>query len=140
MENLYIVIAVDEPLSKLTSKSVMMKNGWMIDVDYSNGEDWQERNYCESGQFYGYKEGNPVGSVSAIFKGSGKANLRYANCYKDGYVIVSLNGIEIDRAEENIGKHRVSLRYEKGDLLEIKEVNTGIIKLYYLDLMDGGEY
>ena len=125
----------------------MLRNGWNVDVDYSNGEGEENKNSqkrdCDSNKFYGYKGGYKVGSVSTIFKGSGKANLRYQNCYKTGYVTVSLNGIEIDRSS-NIdstlvpSKEIVTFQYEKGDLLEIKEFQMAIIKLHNLDLMDNG--
>ena len=95
----FFLKGVDGSLTQLTSMSVMMRNGWLVDVDYSNGEDQMEEKeeFCDFDQFYGYKEANKVGRVSAIFKGSGKANLRYANCFTTGYVTVSLNGHELDR-------------------------------------------
>ena len=123
----------------------MMRNGWMFDLDYTNGEDGNEKNEksCKLDKFYGYKGGNKVGSVSTIFKGSGKANLRYQNCYKTGYVTVSLNGVEIDRTSNIdstlvLSKEIVTFQYEKGDLLEIKEFLTAIIKLHNFDLIDNG--
>ena len=132
---------IDEPLTKLTSKSAMMRNGWNVDVDYSIGEDPHEgkEHSCKSGQFYGYKKRYGMGSVSAIFKGSGKANLKFTNCLRaDGWVTVSLNGVEIDRSEEKI--EIVSFRYEKGDFLEIQEFNAASIELYFLVLLDGGNF
>ena len=82
----FFIKGVDGNLTKLSSKSVMMRNGWIIDVEFSNGEDKDENNEisCQSKQFYGYKEGIAVGSVSTIFKGSGKANFKYENCGKRG--------------------------------------------------------
>ena len=81
--------------------------------------------------------GEIVGSVSTIFKGSGKANLKYENCGKTGHVTVSLNGLELERIRSS---HSIlSFQYHTGDLLEIKELNSTIINLYYLDLMDGGK-
>ena len=114
----------------------------MMDVEYSNGQDTYGKydEMCESDTFYGYKGGFAVGSVSAIFKGSGKANLKYKNCFKSGYVSVSLNGKEIDRNPNKLIyiDDVLSFRYEEADFLEIKEFRTAIIKLHYLHLADGG--
>ena len=117
-----------------------MSNGWNADVDYSNGEDWRKAHErsCSSDTFYGYRGGGSVGSVSAIFKGSGKGNLSYGNCYETGNVIVSLNGVEIHRSKSN-SKKEVSFQYKRGYVLKIEEHETAIIKLYSLDLQDGGK-
>ena len=127
----------------------MMRNGWNVDVDYSNGEDKNKANEMNcigiahvqlgTGTFYGYKEGDRVGSVGAIFQGEGKCILRYGNCYSNtvGYVSVYLNGVEIAKTHENDWAH---FQYRKGDFLEIKEHKTAIIKLVSLDVKDGGKY
>ena len=134
----------DAKFSRLTSKSVMEENGWKADVDYSNGEDWNKAHErdCSSDTFYGYRGGDLVGSVSATFKGSGKGVLSYGNCYKTGVVVVSLNNVEIGRSSlhktGNI-KGSITFQYRRGDTLKIEEFNTGIIKLYSLDLQEGGK-
>ena len=122
----------------------MMRNGWNVDVDYSNGEDKENENaqkqHCSSNSFYGYKVNERVGRVSTILKGSGKINLRYGNCYEDvtGRVTVSLNGMEIDKT--SLHSQWVSFQYRNGDFLEIKELKFAIIQLYQLILLDGGNY
>ena len=118
----------------------MVKNGWNADVDYSNGDDWNdahEKN-CSASSFYGYRGGDLVGSVSAIFKGSGKGILSYGNCYYTGYVLVSLNGVELGRSSSN-SKGVVTFQYRRGDVLKIEEYNTAIIKLYSFVLQDSGK-
>ena len=131
---------VDERFARLTSKAEMVRNGWNADVDYSNGEDWSKAHErsCASDTFYGYRGGDAVGSVSAIFKGSGKGTLSYGNCYETGYVMVSLNGKEIHRSTSN-SKGQASFQYRRGDVLKIEEHKTAIIKLYSLDLQEGGK-
>ena len=122
-------------LSELSSKSVMVKNGWNVDVDYSNGNDWNdvhEKN-CSVDTFYGYRGGDIVGSVSAILQGSGKGVLSYGNCYNSGYVMVSLNGVELDRSSAN-SHGFISFQYRNGDSLKIEEFDTAIIKLNKLVL------
>ena len=119
----------------------MVRNGWNADVDYSNGEDWNKAHArdCSSDTFYGYRGGKLVGSVSAIFKGSGKGTLSYGNCYKTGYVAVFLNGVEIGRSSSN-SRGLVTFQYRRGDTLRIEEHDVAIIKLYSLDLEDGGKW
>ena len=132
----------DAKFARLTSKSVMEKNGWKANVDYSNGEDWNKAHEreCSTDTFYGYRGGDLVGSVSATFKGSGKGVLSYGNCYKTGFVVVSLNNVEIGRSSSNSNiKGSITFQYRRGDTLKIEEFNTGIIKLYSLDLQEGGE-
>jgi hypothetical protein len=131
---------VDEHFAKLTSESVMVKNGWSADLDYSNGNDWNKAHErdCSTATFYGYRGGNLVGSVSANFKGSGQGTLSYGNCYKTGYVMVSMNGVEIGRSTTN-SQDLVKFQYRRGDVLKIEEFDTAIIKLYSLDLKDGGK-
>ena len=120
----------------------MMRNGWNVDVDYSNGEDRKDENvvkqHCTPDTFYGYKVGDQVGRVSTIFKGSGKIHLKYGDCYdnKNSYVMASLNGVEIDRTKFRY--HWVSFHYKKGDFLEIKELDIGIIQILQLFILDGG--
>ena len=120
----------------------MMRSGWNVDVDYSNGEDKDNENlqkqHCTSNTFYGYKVGYQVGRVSTILKGSGKIILTYGTCYDDasGHVSVSLNGIKID--ETYLNSKVISFQYRKGDFLEIKELKVAVIQLYELILLDGG--
>ena len=118
----------------------MVKNGWNADIDYSNGNDWNdahEKN-CSANTFYGYRGGDLVGSVSATFKGSGKGILSYGNCYYTGYVLVSLNSVELGRSSSN-SQGLVTFQYRNGDVLKIEEFDTAIIKLYSLVLEDGGK-
>ena len=118
----------------------MVENGWSADVDYSNGKDWNKAHEqdCSTETFYGYRGGNLVGSVSANFKGSGRGTLSYGNCYKTGYVSVSINGIEISRSTSN-SQDVVNFQYRRGDILKIEEYDTAIIKLYSLELQEGGK-
>ena len=118
----------------------MEKNGWILNVDYSNGQDWDKTHAqnCSNDTFYGYKEGSFVGNASITFEGSGKGILSYGNCYNTGYVVVFINGIELGRSYSN-SRDLITFQYLGGETLSIKEVGTGIIKLYSLDLQENGE-
>ena len=121
----------------------MIRNGWNVDVDFSNGEDREDENVktqlCTTKKFYGYKGGEQVGRIYTTLKGSGKIILWYGNCYVTGRVTVSLNGVEIDGTSKKQYTW-ISFQYRKGDFLEIKELKLAIIQLHELILLDGGSY
>ena len=52
--------------------------------------------------------------------------------------MVSLSGVEIHSSDSN-SKGQVPFEYRRGDVLKIEEYETAIIKLYSLDLQDGGK-
>ena len=134
-------MGTDEDLGKLTSKSVMLENGWEIDVDSFNEKGNDGIKYvedCSFETFYGYQSGSAVGSVSALLKRRGIGTLSYGNCLKTGYVLVSLNGIEIGRATSK-SQDLVSFQYGRGDVLKIEEFDTAIIKLYFLHVQSAGK-
>ena len=125
----------------------MMRNGWNVDVDFSNGDDpkylkdFKDEECKDSDTFYGYKEGNRVGSVSAIFKGSGKGTLKYGDCsdsYRETFSTVWLNDVQIDETVTPDGS--VHFQYNAGDFLEIKEHHDAILKIFSLDVQDGSKY
>ena len=131
----------DFGLTDLSNEATMETNGWEIDMDKSSHATERYSETCNHRTFYGYKLNHRVGKVSATFKGFGNATLNFGNCYKAGYVAVSLNGHEIAKALANINKKEVQFEYSKGDILLIEEVNIAIVKLNSLTLScNGGEY
>ena len=140
---MFSIECIDGRFTQLSSKSDMLKNGWMVDITDSNGQDrsptrdiFEEK--CKTDTFYGYNGGDEVGRVSATFKGTGKAILSYGNCFSTGYVKVSLNDSEEGRSSP-YQNDLVTIQYRKGDVLKIEEIDTAIIKLYYLVLQDCGK-
>ena len=113
----------------------MIKNGWNVDIGYSNTNDWSSEYpiNCGAQTFYGYHGDQKVGSVSTVFKGSGNATLIFGNCYKEGYVEVLLNEKQLMQANQEKYK-TLAFNYNPGDELKIREVNTAIIKLYYFGI------
>ena len=142
MYHLFEITGIDGLLSRIGNKSDMMRNGWNVDVDFSNGEDRKNKNVvkqrCALNTFYGYKEGEQVGRISTVLQGSGKIILKYGNCYDYliGNVTVSLNGVQIDST--NLDYKWLSFQYKKGDFLEIKELDIAIIQIVQLIVLDGG--
>ena len=79
---------VDVGLTNVANKQIMQANGWMIDCN-SDVFTYGSVATCR-GTFWCFKEGLPVGSVSAFFKGSGRAALRFGNCGTGGVTNVRL--------------------------------------------------
>ena len=124
----------DKRLGDLSSQSVMIKNGWIINVLSAN--DPKYKNQCGMNKtWFGYTYGYPVGSVKTTFLGNGKAVLNYGNCYYKGQVKVLLNKKQISSANGNVINKEVTFNYSKGDTLIIKEVNVAIIKLNSLEIL-----
>ena len=127
----------DSLLGELTSKNVMINNGWTVDVtDDNTNTDFDS---CDKNTFFGYKDGDQVGQVSTIFRGTGRATLVFGNCWSTGYLSVYINGTEIGRAYGNT-KASVRFSYSKGDALRIKEFNSAIIALYSFAIDGCGKF
>ena len=110
-----------------------MKNGgWKLDV--SNSNDTKYAGQCGTSTWFGFKYGYPIGSVTAILIGSGKATLNFGNCYSHGRVVVYLNQNEIGHADAFMPEKEIAFDYSKKDVLTIKEKYMAIIKLNYLNL------
>ena len=126
---------MDLSLGDISSEESMMKNGWKVDVRFSNTDDWNSEYPVNCGKqtFYGYHGDHRVGSVSATFKGQGNATLIFGNCYKTGFVEVLLNQERLGQANHEKYK-TIAFTYQRGDVLTIREVNTAIIKLYYFGI------
>ena len=133
-------VCLDFSLTDLSNKYVMEANGWDTDVQYSSSSDWNDDygRICSTETFYGYKGGAPVGTVSVIFRGEGKATLNFGNCYDKGRVVVMLNDIELAAARASRPQEQITFYYKKDDVLLVKEVFEAIVKLHSLDLECGG--
>ena len=126
---------LDDGLTNIANKNVMTANGWTVDVYYSNDtpNNWYSSN-CNSGTFYGYCYGNYIGSVTASFKGSGKATLDFGNCHTAGVTKAYLNGKEIAQASTLTMSKEVTFTYRPGYILKLDEQKHGIIQLNSLKL------
>ena len=113
----------------------MQKNGWTwsSNVIVNDVGHLGPSYYADCSRYnktwYGYANGAAIGTISAVFHGSGSAVLNYGNCYFQGQVVVSLSGKEISRVGAFVFEKEISFNYAKGDILELKEINIGIIKL-----------
>ena len=81
-----------------------------------NGDSW-----------YSYNGGARVGSMSYTFSRTGTFNLTFANCYGDGYVPVSYDGVEIGRSTSLNDTQTIEGAYENGTVLELKDMGANSV-------------
>lgn len=123
----------DKKLEDVTNRHVMQRNGWEINVQYTNTNDPHHFQSCYGNTFYGYEHGDR--SISATFAGSGKAILNYGNCYNPGGVVtVYLNNAKISSAPARTPRKLITFDYYTGDVLKFID-GHGVIKLNSLRLV-----
>ena len=113
----------------------MKEGGWIVDeaIEHDNS---YSADCGGHGTFWGYRKGWGAGFVKATFKGSGKVTLDFGSCHKGGITKVYLNDKPIANARGNHQSVLISFRYKKGDVLKIKEEQTGIMKINSFKLQD----
>eukprot|EP00929_Paragymnodinium_shiwhaense_P058995 TRINITY_DN29534_c0_g1_i1.p1 TRINITY_DN29534_c0_g1~~TRINITY_DN29534_c0_g1_i1.p1 ORF type:complete len:717 (+),score=143.63 TRINITY_DN29534_c0_g1_i1:159-2309(+) len=108
-------------LSDFSSKAVMTKGGWKVDVD--------DASY--GSVFVGWKGGMDAGALKTKFSASGTGILIFGNDHADGSsanaVKVSLSGMHLLTAKASEERF-LCFQFQKGDTLKISEV-YGKIKL-----------
>ena len=110
---------------------------------------------CGTDTWFGWREWEAVGAVSATLQGSGTATLRFGECCDNGpgvpcgpssdpsnvdpRVEVYLNQEKIAEARHWGGRNSrsVDFEYSRGDQLVIAEYHTAVIKLYELTFRCG---
>ena len=112
----------------------MQGSGWSVTGPFNGINTLGGKNKCKSSQFHAYRNGNSVGVVSKIMRGSGRARLEYGNCWDSGNVNVYLNGKKINSAPRYIQKS-VGFSFSDGDKLEVKdEDGNAVIQLIRLSI------
>ena len=104
----------------------MEKAGWIVDVDHVNNENYQKM--CGNNTFWGYGYLRD-GSISTVFKGSGKGTLIFGNCNNRGAVYVYLNRKQIGYAPPNSTDIVSHFDYKSGDKLKIQDKKSAIISI-----------
>ena len=103
-------------------------NGWTIDID--SDSDFYTKKLCSkwgTNNWYGFKQGNAIGSLSTIFNGRGHARLDFGNCWTTGTVKAYLDGIFISFAPGSTPSKTVEFHFKFGSILKITEENASII-------------
>ena len=115
----------------------MEEHGWEFHVSH-----WEKRNFmdiCGNSTWYGFYNGNAIGSIYTNFKGHGFAILRFGNCWPHNEVSVYLNGYKIEQASGNVKNKEVHFDFSPGDQLKVTE-DGAIIKLHSLILTCNCKY
>ena len=126
---------IDYALQNVRNQKEMKEGGWIVDEAMEHDKSFSA-NCGGHGTFWGYKKGWAAGFVEATFKGSGRGTLDFGSCYKGGITKVYLNGRPIAHARGNHQSAIVSFKYKRGDVLKVKEEQTGIMKINSFKLDD----
>ena len=111
-------------LSNLVSSNDFNPDAW--DTDFTHGV-WDEPLHtCTN--WYGYKRGDPIGTMKITLNGMGHGTLEFGNCWNTGVVKVYLDGSEIEAAGPGEFKV-VSFEYNDSSVLKISEFNMAIIQI-----------
>ena len=126
---------VDYALQNVRNQKEMKEGGWIVDEAMEHDNSYSA-NCGGHGTFWGYKKGWGAGFVEATFKGSGRGTLDFGSCFKGGITKVYLNDRPIANARGNHQSATISFEYKRGDVLKIKEEQTGIMKINSFKLED----
>ena len=114
----------------------MKDGGWNVD-EVPHHDNIFAANCGGQKTFWGYKKGWAAGFVKATFKGSGRGTLDFGSCNEiRGITKVYLNGNQIGVAPTNLQSKVISFEYKRGDVLMIREEESGIIKINSFKLED----
>ena len=110
-----------------------------MNIDCDEGV-WQQnaRDYAghRCSNWYGWTSSHPIGSISTIFNGIGRAQLDFGNCWTGGAVNATLNGTVIASAPANTTSMTVEFDFDVGFILIItEEVDIGIIQFNSLNII-----
>ena len=64
----------------------------------------------------------------------GKVRLKFGSCYAYGYVVATLNGKQIARANSYESK-TIIFAFKDGDILELTEMGQSILEFGYLNII-----
>ena len=129
----------DKDLENVKTRTEMRLAGWNLnDVHTTTTASSKASRTCGVDTFWGYTYGKPVGKISYIFKGDGKATLDFGNCHTKGTTKVYLNKNRIGSATR-IENKQINFTYTPGDTLRIEEVNMGIFIIRALKISCNGK-
>ena len=101
-------------------------NEWDFDLDWNSINQFTGDYIC-TGDFHGSKDAD-VGSITKKIKKNGIAFLEYRNCWNSGYVVLILNGNEIDKVGPQTVKE-ARFEVQSGDRLGLKVYEDAVVEL-----------
>ena len=98
--------------------------GWDINVQNVQNS---KQNCMRDNNWHGWINDDAIGSIKTKLKGCGTAQLNFGNCYKKGITQVTLDEKVIGEAHHSTISKIIEFDFEDGAILELQELNTGII-------------
>ena len=136
LSHIFLAGCPDRELENVRNKAEIMAAGWNLDLDSRYRHRYIK--HCGTDTFWGYEYGSAVGTMSYVFKGHGRATLKFGNCYNYGVTKVYLNDKRIGSAKSKT-KNEIILSYKPGDTLKLTEAPKGIIIIYSLMISCNGK-
>ena len=145
LSHIFLAGCPDRELENVRNKAEIMAAGWNLDLDSRYRHRYIK--HCGTDTFWGYEYGSAVGTMSYVFKGHGRATLKFGNCYTYGVTKVYLNDKRIGSAKSKT-KNEIILSYKPGDTLRLtgretlrltEEASKGIIIIYSLMISCNGK-
>ena len=120
------------PNNLLETTSENTAYGWTIDCSSGVWDNSAIPDVCSN--WYGFTNGNAIGSISTTFDIKGQAMLDFGNCWSSGTVYVYLDGNVIASAPQDTPRKTVEFDFNIGSILKITEENVAIIQFNSLNM------
>jgi len=114
-------------LNNLKGSFTKYVTGWEINVEYNPLNSFYKQNCMRDNNWHGWIGNDDIGSIKTKLKGCGTAQLNFGNCYERGITQVTLDEKVIGTAFPHTISKIIEFYFEDGAILELQELNTGII-------------
>ena len=105
---------------------------WVFDLEFGSWNVGGNVGSCGDSSWFGFKNGNAIGSISIMLYGQGHASLTFGNCWNSGEVKLFLNGSEIISAGPN-SIENIEFDFENSQL-KLEEHHIGIIRFDHFEI------
>ena len=119
-----------------SSTSAMQEAGWVFSGNM-NSLPSDYASHCQTSpasSWYGFANGNAVGTLSVVLPGSGSGTVDFGNCHTSGTVVLYINDQSV--ASAPVGTHSLvaHITFVAGDTLRLSDEDTTIIRLNSIQL------
>ena len=103
----------------------MKSNGWKFDIQHPNADNNGVGQHCvsngEKAAWFGWTDGNGVGTLSTTFTGYGEATVDFGNCWNQGNVKLYLDSTLIEAAPVGTKSKVAKFQFTPGTVLKLKD-------------------
>ena len=105
---------------------------WVFDLEIGSWNFGGNIGSCGDSSWWGFREGNAIGSISIMLYGKGYASLTFGNCWKTGEVKLFLN----DSVITSVGPNSIQTVefYFEHSQFKLEEHHTGIIRFDHFEI------